>query len=41
MTPAQFAAGVKRNPEGVTAWLYHLYGGLTGDVVQVEEQFRP
>jgi hypothetical protein len=41
MTPAAFVAGVKQNPEGVTVWLWHRYGGLTGDVVQLEEQFRP
>lgn len=41
ITPAQFAAAMKRNPGGVTAWLFHQYGGLTGPVVQLEEQFRP
>jgi hypothetical protein len=41
MTAAKFAAAVKNNPTGVTVWLYHQYGGLTGDVVQLEEQFRP
>lgn len=41
MTAKAFAAGVAQNPGGVTVWLYHEYGGLTGDVVQLEEQFRP
>jgi hypothetical protein len=41
MTAAKFAAAMKTNPGGVTVWLYHQYGGLTGDVVQLEEQFRP
>jgi hypothetical protein len=41
MTTAQLAKALKANPEGVTCWLYHQYGGLTGDVVQLEEQFRP
>ena len=27
--------------DGVTCWIYHQYGGLTGDVVQLEEQYRP
>jgi hypothetical protein len=41
MTAATLAAAIKNNPTGVTVWLYHQYGGLTGDVVQLEEQFRP
>jgi hypothetical protein len=41
MTAAKFAAAMTNNPGGVTVWLYHQYGGLTGDVVQLEEQFRP
>jgi hypothetical protein len=41
MTAAAFARGVAANPVGVTCWLFHQYGGLTGDVVQLEEQFRP
>ena len=41
MTLAQFATAAHNNPSGVTVWLYHQYGGLTGDVVQLEEQFRP
>jgi hypothetical protein len=41
MTAAKLAAAMTNNPGGVTVWLYHQYGGLTGDVVQLEEQFRP
>jgi hypothetical protein len=41
MTTAQLAAAMVNNPGGVTVWLFHEYGGLTGDVVQLEEQFRP
>ena len=41
MTTAQLAKAVNANPDGVTCWLYHQYGGLTGDVIQLEEQFRP
>ncbi len=41
MTTDAFARAVARNPDGVTCWLFHQYGGLTGDVVQLEEQFRP
>jgi hypothetical protein len=41
MTAKEFATGVGNNPGGVTVWLFHQYGGLTGDVVQLEEQFRP
>jgi hypothetical protein len=42
ITAAQFAARVDSAPDdGVTCWIYHKYGGLTGDVVQLEEQYRP
>jgi hypothetical protein len=41
LTAAQLVTAMVTNPDGVTVWLYHQYGGLTGDVVQLEEQFRP
>lgn len=42
ITVAQLVSGVTGTPKpGVTCWLFHEYGGLTGDVVQLEEQFRP
>jgi hypothetical protein len=42
ITTAQFAARINSaGGEGVTCWLFHQYGGLTGDVVQLEEQYRP
>jgi hypothetical protein len=42
ITAAQFLAGVDAaGKDGVTCWIYHQYGGLTGDVVQLEEQYRP
>jgi hypothetical protein len=42
ITTAQFAARINSaGGDGVTCWLFHQYGGLTGDVVQLEEQYRP
>jgi hypothetical protein len=41
ITPTRLVSAMASNPGGVTVWLYHEYGGLTGNVVQLEEQFRP
>lgn len=41
ITAAQLVARMATAIDGVTCWLYHQYGGLTGDVVQLEEQYRP
>lgn len=41
ITASQLVARMKTAMDGVTCWLYHQYGGLTGDVVQLEEQYRP
>jgi hypothetical protein len=41
ITAAQFVSRVNSAGEPVTCWIYHQYGGLTGDVVQLEEQYRP
>jgi hypothetical protein len=41
ISAAQFVARMATAIDGVTCWLYHQYGGLTGDVVQLEEQYRP
>lgn len=41
ITASQLVARMKTALDGVTCWLYHQYGGLTGDVVQLEEQYRP
>ena len=41
ITLAQFVARVNAAGDPVTCWIYHRYGGLDGDVVQLEEQYRP
>ncbi len=41
ITAAQFVSRVNSGFGGVTCWIYHQYGGLTGNVVQLEEQYRP
>lgn len=41
ITAAQFVSRVNSAGDPVTCWIYHEYGGLTGDVVQLEEQYRP
>jgi hypothetical protein len=41
ITAAQFVSRVNSSAEPVTCWIFHQYGGLTGDVVQLEEQYRP
>ena len=41
ITAAQFVARVNAAGDPVTCWIYHQYGGLDGDVVQLEEQYRP
>jgi hypothetical protein len=41
ITAAQFVSRLNASPEPVTCWLFHQYGGLTGNVVQLEEQYRP
>jgi hypothetical protein len=41
ITAAQFVSRVNSAFGGVTCWIYHQYGGLTGNVVQLEEQYRP
>ncbi|MFL6101206.1 MAG: hypothetical protein ACJ71T_14770 [Actinomycetales bacterium] len=41
ITASQLVARMKTAIDGVSCWLYHQYGGLTGDVVQLEEQYRP
>jgi hypothetical protein len=41
ITASQLVSRMASAPAGVTCWLYHQYGGLTGDVVQFEEQYRP
>jgi hypothetical protein len=41
ITAAQFVSRVNSAYGGVTCWIYHQYGGLTGNVVQLEEQYRP
>jgi hypothetical protein len=41
ITLTQLVTAMASNPGGETVWLYHEYGGLTGNVVQLEEQFRP
>jgi hypothetical protein len=41
ITAAQFVSRVNSSGEPVTCWIFHQYGGLTGDVVQLEEQYRP
>jgi hypothetical protein len=41
ITAAQFVSRINSAYDGVTCWIYHRYGGLTGDVVQLEEQYRP
>ena len=41
ISAAQFVSRVNSAGDPVTCWIYHEYGGLTGDVVQLEEQYRP
>jgi hypothetical protein len=41
ISAAQFVSRVDSASDPVTCWIYHQYGGLTGDVVQLEEQYRP
>jgi hypothetical protein len=41
ISAAQLVSRVDSAFGGVTCWIYHRYGGLTGDVVQLEEQYRP
>jgi hypothetical protein len=41
ITAAQFVSRINAALDPVTCWLFHQYGGLTGDVVQLEEQYRP
>jgi hypothetical protein len=42
ITAAQLVSGIAAAGKlGVTCWIYHVDGGLTGDVVQLEEQYRP
>ncbi len=42
ISAADFVAKIEAMGKiGVTCWIYHQYGGLTGDVIQLEEQYRP